>query len=174
METKKTIWKIDPAHSEFTFKVKHMMISTVTGEFEKFDATVETDGDDFTNANVKVEVEVDSIKTKNTDRENHLKSDDFFNAEKYPIITFESKSFDGETLVGNLTIRDHTQEVKLNAEFNGIAVDPYGQTKAGFEISGEINRKEFGLMWNVVTEAGNVVVSEKVKLDINVQFVKQA
>lgn len=102
-----------------------MMISTVSGEFEKFDAIVETDGDDFTIAKVKVEVQVDSIKTKNTDRENHLKSDDFFNAEKYPIITFESKSFDGETLVGDLTIRDVTKEVKLDAEFNGIAVDPY-------------------------------------------------
>lgn len=174
METKKTLWKPDPAHSEFTFKVKHMMISTVTGEFEKFDATVETNGDDFTNAKVNVEVEVDSIKTKNTDRENHLKSDDFFNAEKYPKITFNSKSFDGETLVGDLTIRDITKEVKLDTEFNGIAVDPYGQTKAGFELTGEINRKEFGLMWNAVTEAGNVVVSDKVKIAVNVQFVKQA
>jgi polyisoprenoid-binding protein YceI len=174
METKKTIWKVDPSHSEFTFKVKHMMISTVSGEFEKFDATVETDGDDFTNAKVDVEVEVDSIKTKNNDRENHLKSDDFFNAEKYPLITFKSKSYDGETLVGDLTIRDVTKEVSLATDFNGIAVDPYGQTKAGFELTGEINRKEFGLMWNVVTEAGSVVVSDKVKLAINVQFVKQA
>ena len=174
METKKTIWKVDPTHSEFTFKVKHMMISTVSGEFEKFDATVETNEDDFSNANVNVEVEVDSIKTKNTDRENHLKSDDFFNAEKYPSIIFKSKSFDGETLVGDLTIRDVTKEVSLDTEFNGIAVDPYGQTKAGFELTGEINRKEFGLMWNAVTEAGSVVVSDKVKLAVNVQFVKQA
>jgi len=174
MKTEKTIWKIDPTHSEFTFKVKHMMISTVSGEFEKFDTTVATNGDDFTDADVNVEVEVDSIKTKNADRENHLKSDDFFNAEKYPLITFKSKSFDGETLVGDLTIRDVTKEVALDAEFNGIAVDPYGQTKAGFELSGEINRKEFGLMWSAVTEAGSVVVSDKVKLGINVQFVKQA
>ncbi len=174
MKTEKTIWKIDPTHSEFTFKVKHMMISTVSGEFEKFDTTVGTNGDDFTNADVNVEVEVDSIKTKNEDRENHLKSDDFFNAEKYPLITFKSKSFDGETLVGDLTIRDVTKEVALDAEFNGIAVDPYGQTKAGFELSGEINRKEFGLMWSAVTEAGSVVVSDKVKLGINVQFIKQA
>ncbi|HKI89981.1 MAG TPA: YceI family protein [Draconibacterium sp.] len=173
METKKTLWKVDPVHSEFTFKVKHMMISTVTGEFEKFDATVETNGDDFSNAKVNVDVQVDSIKTKNTDRENHLKSDDFFNAEKYPKITFNSKSFDGETLVGDLTIRDKTKEIKLDTEFNGIAVDPYGQTKAGFELTGEINRKEFGLMWNAVTEAGNVVVSEKVKIAVNIQFVKQ-
>lgn len=173
MKTKKTVWKVDPVHSEFTFKVKHMMISTVTGEFENFDVTAETDGDDFTNANVKVEVDVNSIKTKNTDRENHLKSNDFFNAEKYPLITFKSKSFGGETLVGDLTIRDVTKEVALGTEFNGIAVDPYGQTKAGFELNGEINRKEFGLMWNAVTETGNVVVSDKVKIAVNIQLVKQ-
>lgn len=174
METKKTIWKIDPAHSEFGFKVKHLMISTVSGEFENFDATVETNGDDFTNANVNVEVQVDSVNTKNSDRNNHLKSDDFFNAEKYPVITFKSKSFDGETLVGDLTIRDVTKEVALDTEFNGIVIDPYGQTKAGLELTGEINRKEFGLMWNVVTEAGNMVAADKVKLAISVQFVKQA
>ena len=174
MENKKTIWKVDPTHSEFIFKIKHMMISTVSGEFEKFDATVETDGEDFATASAKVDVEVDSIKTKNTDRDNHLKSDDFFNSEKYPLITFTSKSFDGEKLVGALTVRDITKEISLDAEFNGIVVDPYGQTKAGFEITGEINRKDFGLSWNAVTEAGNVVVSDKVKLAINVQFVKQA
>ncbi len=174
MEASKAIWKVDPTHSEFTFKVKHMMISTVSGEFEKFDATVETNGDDFTNADVDVAVEVDSVKTKNADRDGHLKSDDFFNAEKFPLITFKSKSFNGEALVGDLTIRDVTKEVMLDTDFNGIAVDPYGQTKAGFEITGEINRKEFGLSWSAVTEAGNVVVSDKVKLAINVQFVKQA
>lgn len=174
MENKKTVWKVDPAHSEFTFKVKHMMISTMSGEFGKFDITVETNEDDFTDAGIQVEVEVDSIATKNNDRDNHLKSDDFFNAEKYPLITFKSKSFDGETLVGELTIRDVTKQVKLETEFNGIAVDPYGQTKAGFELTGEINRKEFGLKWDAVTEAGKIVVSDKVKLGINVQLVKQA
>ncbi|QGY42659.1 hypothetical protein GM418_03010 [Maribellus comscasis] len=174
MESKKTIWKVDAAHSEFTFKVKHMMISTMGGEFEKFDVTAETEGDDFKNADIQVEVEVDSIVTKNGDRDAHLKSDDFFNAEKHPLITFKSKSFDGETLVGDLTIRDVTQEVFLDVEFNGIAVDPYGQTKAGFELTGAINRKEYGLKWNAVTEAGSVVVSDKVKLEVNVQLVKQA
>ena len=174
MENKKTIWEIDPTHSEFAFKVKHMMISTVSGEFEKFNVKAETNGDDFTNANVDVAVEIDSVKTKTEDRDNHLKSDDFFNAEKYPLMTFKSKSFDGETLVGDLTIRDVTKEITLDTEFNGIAVDPYGQTKAGFELSGSINRKEFGLKWDAVTEAGNVVVSDKVKLAINVQLVKRA
>ena len=174
METKKTTWVIDPSHSEFTFKAKHMMISTVSGHFEKFDTKVEANEDDFTNANIQVEVDVNSINTNNKDRDNHLKSNDFFNAEKYPVLKFKSKKFDGEKLTGDLTIRDVTKEVTLDTEFNGIAVDPYGQTKAGFELSGEINRKDFGLMWDVVTEAGNVVVSNKIKLALNVQLIKKA
>jgi polyisoprenoid-binding protein YceI len=174
METKKTTWVIDPTHSEFTFKVKHMMISTVSGHFEKFDTKVEANENDFTNADINVEVDINSINTNNTDRDNHLKSNDFFNAEKYPVLKFKSKKFDGEKLVGDLTIRDVTKEVTLDTEFNGIAVDPYGQTKAGFDLSGEIIRKDFGLMWDVVTEAGNVVVSNKIKLALNVQLVKRA
>jgi polyisoprenoid-binding protein YceI len=168
-----TRWLVDPAHSEFLFKVKHMMISTVTGRFERFGATVETVGDDFTNADISVEVEVDSIQTNNPDRDSHLKSDDFFNAESFPRITFRSSSFDGERLTGDLTIRDITREVTLQVESSGTAVDPYGQTKAGFELTGEISRKEFGLKWDVVTEAGSVVVSDKVKLIIDIQFIRQ-
>jgi len=175
MTTKeRTTWIIDPAHSEFTFKVKHMMISTVTGYFEKFDATAKTNGEDFTNAAVEVIVDVDSIKTKNTDRDAHLKSDDFFDAASFPKIVFKSSRYDGEKLTGELTIRDVTKELVLDAEFNGIAIDPYGQTKAGFEISGEINRKDFNLNWNAITEAGNIVASDKVKLQIEVQLVKQS
>jgi polyisoprenoid-binding protein YceI len=173
METKKSKWLVDPAHSEFTFKVKHMMISTVTGQFGEFSVDAETAGDDFKDADIYVEVKVDSINTKNNDRDNHLKSDDFFNAEKYPLIRFRSKKFDGTKLTGDLTIRDVTKEVTLDTEFNGIAVDPYGQTKAGFELTGQINRKEYKLLWNAVTEAGNVVVSDIVKLGINIQLVKQ-
>jgi polyisoprenoid-binding protein YceI len=168
-----TKWVVDPAHSEFLFKVKHMMISTVTGRFESFNATVEAAGDDFTKAAINVEVDVDSINTNNEDRNNHLKSDDFFNAERFPRITFSSTYFDGEKLTGDLTIRDVTKEVSLQVESNGIAVDPYGQTKAGFELAGEISRKEFGLMWDVVTEAGSVVVSDKVKMVIDIQFIRQ-
>lgn len=149
------------------------MISTVSGQFEKFDATAETDGEDFSTAKVEINVDVDSINTKVKDRDAHLKSDDFFNAAEYPVITFTSTKFDGEKLTGNLTIRDITKEVTLDAEFNGIVTDPYGQTKAGFEITGEIDRKEFGLKWSAVTEAGNIVVSDKVKLAIGAQFVKQ-
>lgn len=159
----KKTWQIDAAHSEIAFKVKHMMISTVTGHFDEFDASVETESDDFKNAAISFSAKTASINTKNKDRDNHLKSDDFFNAEKYPEIKFVSKSFDGETLIGELSIRDVTKEVELDVDFNGIAVDPYGQTKAGFELRGEINRKDFNLSWSAVTEAGSIVVSDKVK-----------
>ncbi|CAG5081531.1 YceI family protein [Parvicella tangerina] len=168
-----TKWKIDPTHSDIAFKVKHMMISTVTGFFNEFDGEVETENDDFSGAKINFNVSIDSINTKNEDRDAHLKSDDFFNAAEYPKMTFVSKSFDGENLVGDLTIRDVTKEVKLDVEYLGTAVDPYGQTKAGFEVTGSLNRKEFGLNWSAVTEAGNIVVSDKVKLQLDVQFIKQ-
>ncbi|WP_339881540.1 YceI family protein [Polaribacter vadi] len=167
-------WKIDNTHSEITFKVKHMMISTVTGHFENFDATINTNDESFDNASFEFNAKIDSINTKNKDRDTHLKSEDFFNSEKFPEMKFVSKSFDGQQLIGDLTIKDVTKTVKLDIDLNGIAVDPYGQTKAGFEISGEINRKEFNLTWNAVTEAGSIVVSDKVKLVIDAQFIKQA
>jgi polyisoprenoid-binding protein YceI len=169
-----TNWSIDNAHSEIAFKVKHMMISTVTGHFEDFEATAKTNGDNFNNAVIEFSAKTTSINTKNKDRDAHLKSDDFFNSEKFPEMKFASKSFDGEHLIGDLTIRDVTKEITLNADFNGIAVDPYGQTKAGFEITGQLNRKDFNLTWSAVTEAGSIVVSDKVKLVIDVQFIKQA
>ena len=169
-----TNWSIDSTHSEIAFKVKHMMISTVTGHFEDFVATAKTDGENFNNATVEFSAKTASINTKNKDRDTHLKSDDFFNSEKFPEIKFVSKSFDGEQLIGDLTIKDVTKKITLDVDFNGIAVDPYGQTKAGFEIKGEINRKDFNLTWSAVTEAGSIVVSDKVKLVIDVQFVKQS
>ena len=174
METlTKTKWAIDPTHSEVGFKVKHMMISTVKGHFEKFDAQVEAEKEDFSDAQVKVDIDTASIKTKNTDRDQHLQSADFFNAAEYPKMTFRSTSFDGSKLKGELSIRDVTKEVELDVDWNGTAVDPYGQTKAGFEITGKINRKDFGLNWSAVTEAGNIVVSDSVTLVIDAQFIKQ-
>jgi polyisoprenoid-binding protein YceI len=170
---KKTRWVIDPAHSEITFRVKHMMISTVTGQFEKFSGSAETDGDDFSNAEVRIEIDVDSINTRDQTRDTHLKSDDFFNAGSNPKIIFQSKRFDGKKLVGDITIRETTREITMDTEFNGIAVDPYGQTKAGFELTGELDRKEFGLKWDAVTEVGNVVVSDRVSLHIGAQFIRQ-
>jgi len=170
-----TKWTIDTAHSEITFKVKHLVISTVTGNFNTFDAAIETENEDFEDANITFEADINSIDTGNEDRDNHLKSDDFFNAEKHPKLTFVSKSFRksgaGEyRLIGDLTIRGTTKTVELAAEYGGTVQDPYGNTKAGFEINGKLNRKEFGLTWNAVTEAGSIVVSDEVKLNLNVQF----
>lgn len=169
----KTIWKLDPAHSEVSFKVKHMMISTVTGLFKEFGATLTTEGDTLADASLDAEIMVDSIDTKNEDRDSHLKSDDFFNAAAYPKITFKGKRISRDNMQGSLHIRETTREIPLQAEFNGPVVDPYGQTKAGVEIRGEINRKDFGLMWSAVTEAGNVVVSDTVKIIIDAQFIRQ-
>lgn len=172
-------YKIDAAHSEITFKVKHLMITNVTGSFTKFDATLTTENDDFTNSSISFEADVDSISTNNEQRDRHLKSDDFFGAEAHPKLTFTSTSFtkksdDEYSLVGDLTIKGTTKNVELNVEYGGTATDPWGQVKAGFEITGKINRKDFGLTWGAVTEAGGVVVSDEVKLHLAVQMIKQA
>lgn len=171
------IWNIDPSHSEIQFKVKHLVISTVTGRFNSFSGKAETSGEDFENAKITFEADIDSIFTNNADRDAHLKSDDFFNAEKFPKISFESSSFkktgdNSYKLTGNLTMRDVTKEVALDVEYGGMVTDPYGQTKAGFEISGAVSRKEFGLNWNAITEAGSVVVADNIALQLNVQLVK--
>ena len=174
-----TKWKIDPTHSEIQFKVRHLMISTVTGYFSEFNAEVETENEEFTSAsNILFTANVNSINTNNTDRDTHLKSDDFFNAEKHNQVRFvgkdyKKKSDDEYSLSGDLTIRDTTKPVTLNVEYGGIVQDPYGQTKAGFTVTGKINRKEFGLKWDAVTEAGSVVVSDEIKINADVQFVKQ-
>ena len=170
-----SIWKIDPMHSEVQFKVKHLMISTVTGDFKAYDATVETESEDaFENAKISFSSQIDSISTGNEQRDGHLKSGEFFDAEAFPTLKFESISYAGSVLKGNLTIKDVTKEIELEAEFGGLMTDFYGQTKAGFEISGKINRKDFGLTWSGITEAGGVVVSDDVKLILNVQLTKQA
>lgn len=171
-------WKIDNVHSEIQFKVKHLMISTVIGNFDQFDSTVETNTDnDFNGANVKFSADINSINTKNEYRDNHLKSADFFHAEEHPELKFESTSVavngDEVTLNGNLTIRSVTKPITLNGEFGGIITDPNGMTRAGFELEGKINRQDYGLAWSAVTEAGNVVVSDTVKLVLNAEYVKQ-
>jgi len=170
-----TKWTIDRAHSEITFKVKHLVISTATGKFKEFDAALESENDDFEDANITFEALIDSIDTGDDDRDKHLKSDDFFNAAEYPKLTFESTSFkrtgdDEYKLIGDLTMRGNTKTVELDVEYGGTVQDPYGNTKAGFEINGKLNRKEFGLTWSAVTEAGSIVVSDEVKLNLNVQF----
>jgi polyisoprenoid-binding protein YceI len=173
-----TKWVIDPMHSEVQFKVKHLVISTVTGFFKSFEGTMETEGDDFTNAEIAFALNIDSIDTNQTQRDGHLKSAEFFDAEKYPQITFKSTSFektgdDEYELKGDLTVKDVTKPVTLAAEYGGSADDFYGNTKAGFEVTGKINRKDFGLTWDGITEAGSVVLGEDIKLLINIQLAKQ-
>jgi len=172
----KNTWKIDELHSDVQFKIKHLVISTVTGSFTKFSAEAETDGDDFAGGKINFSADVNSITTGNDQRDGHLKSVDFFDVANFPTMDFVStnveKSSDGYTLHGNLTLRGVTKPVTLNVEFGGTAKDPYGNFKAGFEVSGKINRSEFGLTWGAVTEAGGVVVSDEVKIAANVQMVK--
>ncbi len=173
-----TLWKIDPAHSEIQFKVKHLMITTVTGYFKKFDLEVETETDDFnTSSRIEFTADIESLDTNQAQRDTHLRSDDFFNAEKYPQLNFVGKKYeangDEAVLHGDLTIRDVTKPITLKVEYGGNVVDPYGQTKAGFTIDGKISRKEFNLKWNAVTEAGQVVVSDEIKIHCEVQLIKQ-
>lgn len=173
----KTKWVIDPAHSEIQFKVKHLVISNVTGSFDKFDAIVIANGNDFTDASIDFKADVNSINTNQTDRDKHLKSPDFFDAANHPELSFKSKSLkkkgeNGFILTGDLTIRGITKQVDLDGAFGGIIKDPYGNTKAGFELNGKIHRKEFGLTWNAVTEAGGMVVSDEIKLMMNVELAK--
>jgi polyisoprenoid-binding protein YceI len=171
-----TKWIIDPTHSEVSFKVKHLVISTITGFFRTFEGNMESTSDDFDRAKVNFSAAIDSIDTNQTDRDNHLKSGDFFDAANYPNLTFSGaiKNDGGDyKLVGDLTMRGTTKLVELDVDFGGVAGDPYGQTKAGFEIDGKVNRKEFGLSWSAITEAGNVVASDQVRLHLNVQLIKQ-
>lgn len=173
-----TKWTLDPTHSELQFKVKHLMITTVTGNLKSFSAELVSEGDDFSNAEISFKGDIDSIDTGNNDRDNHLKSGDFFDVEKHAHMEFKSSSVekDGDdyTVKGNLTIKGETKPVKLTAEFGGIATDPWGNTKAGFTLSGKINRSDFGLTWNAALETGGVMVSEEVRILGELQFVKQA
>lgn len=173
-----TKWAIDPTHSELEFKIRHLMITNVSGSFKSFNSTVETEGDDFTTAKISFTGIVDSITTGNDQRDGHLKSPDFFDAANHPEFTFTSTAVKSEggsdySVEGELTLRGVTKPVKLKVEAGGIVKDPYGQTKAGFSVSGKINRKDFGLNWSAVTEAGGVVVSDEVRFQAEVQYVKQ-
>jgi polyisoprenoid-binding protein YceI len=177
METLTTTkWGVDVTHSEVQFKVKHLVIATVTGFFRKFDGSVESESEDFDGAKVNFNIDVNSIDTNQTDRDTHLKSADFFAADQFPEIKFSNgtlaKRGDEYELTGDITIRETTKPITLGVEFGGVMTDPYGNVKAGFEITGKISRKEFGLNWNAVTEAGGVVVGDDVKLNINIELVK--
>ena len=174
-----TKWVLDPAHSEVQFKIKHLVISTVTGSFNTFQGSMQSEGDTFENAKVEFSLDVESISTNQEQRDAHLRGEEFFDAVKFPHIKFESTSFVKESgenyqLTGNLTMKGVTKPVTLEAEYGGSAVDFYGNHKAGFEVTGKVNRKDFGLTWGAVTEAGSIVLGDDVKLIINVQFTKQA
>lgn len=173
----KTKWGIDTTHSEVQFKVKHLVISTVTGSFKKFSGSVESEGEsDFNNATVAFSIDVNSIDTNQADRDAHLKSPDFFSAEEYPTIDFNGqlKKVEGSVykLKGPLTIRGTSHKVELDVEFGGIVKDPWGNIKAGFELNGKINRKDFGLSWNALTETGGLVVADDVKLHLNIELAR--
>jgi polyisoprenoid-binding protein YceI len=158
---------IDNTHSEIGFKVKHLMISTVKGNFGTFSGGVQEDG------NVSVSMNVNSINTSYEDRDSHLKSADFFNSEEFPTIDFSGKmSEDMNTITGEITIKGITKEVILNTEYNGMSVDPWGNTKHGWEITGTINRNDFGLVWNAPLETGGVLVGEEVKLIMDIQMME--
>ena len=172
-------WVVDPTHSEIQFKVKHLMITTVTGYFKSFQVEAETADDQFTSANsVVFTADVNSISTNNDQRDTHLKSADFFDSENHGEIKFVAHNYekvggDNYLLHGDLTIRGISKPITIKVEFGGIVIDPYGQTKAGFTVTGKISRKDFGLTWNAVTEAGSVVVSDEIKLNAEIQLVKQ-
>jgi polyisoprenoid-binding protein YceI len=170
-------WKIDPVHSEIKFKVKHLVVSTVTGQFNKFEGTVESDKPDFTDAKIKFEADVNSIDTKNEQRNNHLKSADFFDAANYPKLTFLSKSIKKKSdneyeVVGDLSIRQTTKEIKLDVVYNGTVKGFGGVDVAGFEMTGKLNRFDYGLQWNALTEVGGIVVAEDVKIEISAELNK--
>jgi polyisoprenoid-binding protein YceI len=173
-------WGVDPAHSEVTFKVKHMMVSNVSGRFTEFDGSIYTTNEDFTTAEVDFWVNPASINTGNEDRDKHLKSPDFFDVENHKEInislnTIETVDGDGSyDLYADLTINGIKKQVKMGAEFGGVMKDPWGNHKAGITISGKINRKDFGLNWNAALEAGGVLVGNDVSLHIELQLVKQS
>jgi polyisoprenoid-binding protein YceI len=170
-----TNWVLDPTHSEVQFKVKHMMLTNVTGSFRVLSADAHAN-ENFSQATVTFSAGVASVHTGNEQRDAHLKGADFFDAAKYPVISFESTHYNAAegSISGNLTIRDITGPVKLEAAFNGIHKDPWGNSKAGFSLNGKINRKDWGLGWNALLEGGGVLVSEEVTINAELQFVQQA
>lgn len=181
MENRETLvkshWALDSAHSELLFKVKHMMIANVKGEFRKFDAEIA--GEDFRTSKITVTIDTASIFTNSEDRDNHLRSVDFFDVENHPKMTFvSSKLIDKGNahyeLNGILTIREISKEVSLDVVFGGINKDPWGNEKAGFSIEGSINRKDWNLNWNAALETGGVLVSDEVKISGEIQLTKQS
>lgn len=171
-------WTCDPTHSSIKFTVKHLTVSEVEGRFKTFSGTMASPSSDFNNATISFTADVNSITTEDDTRDKHLKSDDFFNAEKYPQMSFKSTSFrkiknDIYALEGDLTIRNVTKKVKFAVLYGGTVTDPWGNIKSGFKATGKISRKEYGLLWNKLTEAGGAVVGDEVNILVNLEFAKQ-
>ena len=174
----KVNWAIDPTHSEIGFKVKHMMFTNVSGKFDAFTADIANEEAQFETSDIRFTAEAKSINTGNTDRDNHLRSADFFDTDTFGTLTFKSTAIqkvnEGQyEIKGDLTVKDVTKNITLNAEYSGLMKDPWGNTKIGLSLTGTINRKDFGLTWNAALETGGVLVGEDIKLNAEVQFVKQ-
>lgn len=168
-------WNLDKAHSEIEFKVKHMMITNVKGQFQDFDVTVDSESDHLENAKIDLTIQVASINTKNTQRDEHLKSADFFDVSTHPTITFHAtnskKDDDDIRLTGDLTIKGITKSITFDVEFGGVAKDPWGNQKIGYTATGKINRQDFDLTWNAALETGGLMVSDEVKFQVDLQFI---
>jgi polyisoprenoid-binding protein YceI len=174
----KSIWAIDPTHSEIGFKVKHMMFTNVSGKFNAFKATIENEDNHFETSKISFSAETASVDTNNADRDGHLRSAEFFESDTYPKLSFISSSItklsdNNYEIVGDLTIKGVTKSIVLAAEYSGLMTDPWGNTKAGLSVSGKINRKDFDLTWNAALETGGVLVGEEVKLVSEIQLIKQ-
>ncbi|HVT83722.1 MAG TPA: YceI family protein [Chitinophagaceae bacterium] len=172
-------WTLDKAHSQIQFKVKHLMITTITGGFSSFKTSVETEEDDFMTAKITFTADTASVSTGNPDRDKHIKSIDFFDVENFPQLKFVASRYQklddkgNYKLFGDLTIRDVTKTIELDVEFAGVVKDPWGTNKAGFIITGRVNRKDFGLKWNVITEAGSLLVGEEVRINCEIQLTEE-
>ena len=176
MEHKKSTWSIDPIHSEVQFKVKHLAISNIAGTFKTFKGDVISQTDDFDNAEVSLVIDADSIDTNHEVRDGHLKAEEFFDTPQFPQIAFKgllNKKDDNYKLTGNLTIRQNTRPIVLDVEFTGAGKGRNGDTRAGFEVNGKINRKDYGLTWSMLTETGGLIVGEEIKLHFDIQLIKQ-
>ena len=172
-----TTWTIDPNHSEVQFKVKHLAVSNVNGTFKTFQGNVTTENEDFDQAKIQLTIDANSIDTNHEQRDSHLKAPEFFDTQKFPEILFDGLLYrknDGYELEGNLTIRDIVKHITLAVEFTGAGKGRMGDTRAGFEINGKINRKDFGIVLNILTETGGLVVGEEIKLHSDIELIKQA
>ncbi|HLS44473.1 MAG TPA: YceI family protein [Ornithinicoccus sp.] len=167
------VYTVDPTHTEIGFTARHMMVAKVRGTFHEFNAEVVV-GQTLAESTVTAEVQMNSVDTRNEDRDQHLRTSDFFDIENHPTMTFRSTEITETSMSGDLTIKGITRPVTFDLEFNGVSPDPWGGTRAGFEATTEVHRKDWDLTWNVAVEGGGVLVSEKIKLHLDVELVAPA